>query len=536
MTRIGIELTPVSCRIVEVEVHRRPLPASADVCVRSFHCLDKGPATRAKLTMLRGHDLALVVWGLSSHHGQAFVKRGSFVRMRREAVAAARKAGIDTRRMLADMAVSSSSPLPAKDCPVTLALVDARQLRSVLQPLLDVGLRVRSIVTPPLALFSLARRRAAPAAPVQAEVYVSLEETATALALLQNGGLVGGYELRWGYRDERSEIRSRAEISYRLADEIDGLLARLEMDRSAVSQVCVCGGLPELRSMTMPLMERLDIEVETLDSLFGIDASNLPDPSDEFRERSAELRLAWAVAADWPAPLNLLRERQRRQLKIMLTRGAVAAGVVAGVSAASWLTQTSWWESTSPARIPTASPLPRAVEPTTPRLRTVLAERATAQTPEQPPSVTRGASPPAAVQPVAPPVLPPVAARIEQAPAVRLGPSTPASEASPRVETSAPPRLQVTSSDAPVRQVAAPPAVTEPPRPPGTELPPLSFEATLGTILYAPERKVAIIDGRVVQVGDDVRGARIVEITQRTVLLRDAQGRLRQLSLGATAR
>ena len=65
---------------------------------------------------------------------------------------------------------------------------------------------------------------------------------------------------------------------------------------------------------------------------------------------------------------------------------------------------------------------------------------------------------------------------------------------------------------------------------------PLPFEAELGTILYAPERKLAIVDGRIVQVGDDVRGARIVDITATSVLLRDMQGRLHQLTLGTRVR
>ena len=58
----------------------------------------------------------------------------------------------------------------------------------------------------------------------------------------------------------------------------------------------------------------------------------------------------------------------------------------------------------------------------------------------------------------------------------------------------------------------------------------------LGTILYAPERKLAIIDGHIVQAGDDVRGARIIDITPTAVLLRDAQGRLRRLTLGVSSR
>ena len=65
---------------------------------------------------------------------------------------------------------------------------------------------------------------------------------------------------------------------------------------------------------------------------------------------------------------------------------------------------------------------------------------------------------------------------------------------------------------------------------------PLGFDAALGTILYSPDRKLAIVDGRIVGVGDEIRGARIVEITPTAVILRDAQGRLRRLALGASGR
>ncbi len=64
----------------------------------------------------------------------------------------------------------------------------------------------------------------------------------------------------------------------------------------------------------------------------------------------------------------------------------------------------------------------------------------------------------------------------------------------------------------------------------------MSFDAALGTILYSPDRKLAIVDGRIVGVGDEVRGARIVDITPTAVMLRDGQGRLRRLALGAPDR
>jgi hypothetical protein len=59
----------------------------------------------------------------------------------------------------------------------------------------------------------------------------------------------------------------------------------------------------------------------------------------------------------------------------------------------------------------------------------------------------------------------------------------------------------------------------------------LPFDAELATILYGPDRKLAMVDGRIVGVGDVVRGARVVEITPNAVMLRDPQGRLRRLVL-----
>jgi hypothetical protein len=60
----------------------------------------------------------------------------------------------------------------------------------------------------------------------------------------------------------------------------------------------------------------------------------------------------------------------------------------------------------------------------------------------------------------------------------------------------------------------------------------MPFDAVLGTILFSPDRKLAIVNGRIVGIGDDVNGARITDITPATVLLRDAQGRMRILTLG----
>jgi hypothetical protein len=84
-------------------------------------------------------------------------------------------------------------------------------------------------------------------------------------------------------------------------------------------------------------------------------------------------------------------------------------------------------------------------------------------------------------------------------------------------------------TDAPPTPAARRPATPVHPRPVNDT--PLPIEATLGTILYSADRQLAIVDGRIVQVGDDVRGARVIDITPDAVLFRDVQGRLRRLTL-----
>ena len=56
-----------------------------------------------------------------------------------------------------------------------------------------------------------------------------------------------------------------------------------------------------------------------------------------------------------------------------------------------------------------------------------------------------------------------------------------------------------------------------------------ALDAVVETILFSPERQLAIVDGRVVGRGDGIWGATIVEITPNTVVLRDEGGQLVRL-------
>ena len=498
---------------------------------------------RATLATLRGRKAAVVAWGLPSDHRRLVVTNGPKDRMRREAMTALRDAGVGTRGMIGDVAPATSQVAGMTHRPVVIAIAAAHEVSSAVQPLVDAGVHVQSVVTPPLALTSLARMRRAFTVPDATEAYVALEESMTSFALVRSGALVAARDFAWGYLEEPfggQQPRPREEIAARLAEELESFFGAAGIRQGSETQVCICGSLPELRSMTVPLMERLDLEVETLDSLFTIDAARLPEPTDQFLEQSAELRLAWAVAADWPQPLNLLRERQRRQKRTTFAMAAVAAGVAAGVGVGWRIEQSAWWQSTASKPVASAA---------TPGSRLSTARRA-APVPKSGPAKQVPRDVVAMARPLpspAPPVtkLPPVTARqaIIAAPVGRVvlppvsivvppiaQPPVPLQVAAAANPAPAPSPALLRRAQAPQHEGTAPRDQSKP------EPAPLPFDAVLGSILYSPERKLAIIDGRIVQPDDDVRGARIVDITPTAVLLRDAGGRLRRLSLASPSR
>ncbi|MCU1384948.1 MAG: hypothetical protein JWL71_3645 [Acidobacteria bacterium] len=597
-TRIGIELSPAACRIVEIEGHLPWRRSGGDTRVRSFAILPpSGPEVRAKLASLRRRQAAVVVWGGRSEHRQVMVTAGSYESMRAEAMAALGAAGVPTTRVWADIAPATPPDDRAVRRPVVVSMASASHLAEALQPVREAGIRVRTVTTPAVALGSLGRLRRALAVPGAIESYVALDERVTCIALVRNGVLLAARELPWGFVDEdyaHSQPRSRDDLTARLATAIGGFVAGIGAGPTDVGQVCVCGALPELRSMSALLMERLDVEVEPLDSLFGIDPARLPEPADEFRERGAELRLAWAAAADWPAAINLLRARKRRESKAWLARAAVVAGAAAGLGG-------SWWV-VEHGRLRPVPSAPSIAANTPPR------DRAPATKPAL--RVTGPVMPPAA-DVTKPPVMVPPLGAVRQPPAVTTplvaGPkpvvATPPPVAVPKPAVTSPPaavaKPAVTSPPAAIakspvtpRPTAAPPAAVETrvavvpsppvverppvvvrrppvavrppvltPAPPAAEEPPVvapsperrepaaarmrpgpapeaavPFDAVLGTILYSADRQLAIVDNRIVGVGDEVRGARVVEITAGAVMLRDPQGRLRRLALGAGGR
>jgi len=581
-TRVGIELTPLSCRAVEVTdrgwTGRSP---GGETVVRSFGVWPAAGVEAAQaLAPYRRKPAAVIVWGVPNEHHQVEVAVGSYEGMRAEALRILDDAGVPTRGAWADIAPAGAADHARRPVIVTVAAASA--MTTALQPLIDAGFRVRTAVTPAAALAGLARARRTSAMPEALEVYVALDEMATCLALIRDGLLMAARELSWGFLDDHGvdrEPRRSEDIVARLGDELADFFAMYE-EAGRVRQVCICGALPELRSTTLPLMERLDVEVETLDSLFGIDAQRVPEPADMFRSRAAELRLAWAAAADWTT-INLLRLQRRRWSQVVLARAAVVAGVVFGFVGAWSITQDEPPEVRVAAARAVVHDVPRSPSPTMPRspaaaaplpplvrepvpMAPIIQDRTPivplpAPEPPKPPIVAKET----AVPPAPVPNVPAAPIAIARAPIAEKTPSAAAPPAREvrRVMPSVvqePPRLP---EPKPIVPVSSRPIVPRPPPPIRTEPPAirqepaivrsgsaargapaagpratvddqsaLPFEAVLTGILFSPDRQLAIIDGRIVGRGDDVRGAIVVDVTPTIVLLRDPQGRLRRLS------
>ena len=592
-THVGIELSPAACRIVEVDGGGPSWRRGGDLRVRSFAVLPpSGADTRAKLKSLRRREASVIVWGGRSEHRQVMVTAGSYESMRAEALESLSSAGLTTGGVWADITPATPADDRAARRPVVVSMASAADLSAAIRPLKEAGIRIRTVTTPAVALGSLARMRRALSVPGVIESYVAIDEQVTCISLVRNGVLVAARDLPWGFIDEsraHSETRSREDMTARLAGAIGEFVIAIGASPRDIGQVCVCGGLIELRSMAASLMERLDVEVEPLDSLFGIDAARLPAPADEFRERAAELRLAWAVAADWPPVINLLRARRQQVSKTWLARAAVVAGATAGLTGSWWVVARSHLGPGSGAapvtgvavntaargRGPATTAQPKPGPVGTGRVMTpppTAVNKAPAVTPSpvvvnEPPVATSTLAvnkrpvptPPAIAVNKPPAVTPPVAVN---KPMVVMPPAS--SAASPAVVTPQPvatkppaatPPAVVNKAPAgpqPQAVVTRPRDITPPtaavlPRPRSEPAParvrpaappevPLPFDAVLGTILYSSDRKLAIIDNRIVGVGDEVRGARVTDITSSAVLLRDVQGRLRRLSLSVGGR
>lgn len=516
MVRLGIDLSRTTCTVVELDVPRRFLRrgAAAPAEMRSVHVLPLGSERPGDLASalrdlrararLPAHAWA-GVWGLSQMAGVLTVPPGTRdvdELARREARSALLRPGDEPAISVAAAKADKANALRPRLVPFIAASRD--EIRARIEPLFAAGLVIDGVITPAAALASLARV-SAPANPGAVFAYVAVGPTAVAMAIVRDGVLQFGRELPWGYSRavEQGEL-DRKTVAERLSIELKRTFVLVKQrNRLDVSQVFVCGDVPELRSLTAPLIETLDIEVETLDSLAGIHTTAAL--GDKVREDVAGLRLAWAIAADLDPQFNLMASFRRARARSRAWRRLAAAAAVLAGGVLLWNWTARLEPRQQPVRVAPAEP-PRPISGPE-----IVASSFTTTTPS-------------ASTPVTVPEVPVVSTT-----AAPPGPSPVVEPPRPRTSTAS------TSTSVPVRAAPAPrPSSQAPPRVapvPRSEPPPPGPLPTVRSILIADDRRVANVDGRIVSIGDRIGSASIVDITPDAVIIREPSGVERRLVL-----
>lgn len=441
--------------------------------------------------------------------------------------------------------------------------------RGALRPLLSAGFRIQTVMSPPHALALLAVTR--PRGGAAAAAWLALNRNGAAIAIVRGGELLFARTFEWAFKG--SAIGSQAQLleRYSLVAHLAPELRRgVDLVRTkhgvAVECAVTCGNLPDLRSLTMPLIEELDLEVETLDSAEGLAIAGQAK-TQGIAELAPSMRLA-AASATAPATA--------RRVAGLPAWAVAAAGLVL-------VTGVVWWgysrRSAQPirpvAQRAAAAPAARDTsvrKPANPRLLTGPAKSAAATHPANPvtpkkipdttpartaQSQSASASSGKQVQPAAVPA----PKRIEKShPVVPSVTTTKKVEASRRevatsrrraggVEPARTPTAGRTAAAPPQRQsqppvakqsTTPPPATTSKiptasadtklaPRPPSgqTRPQPRPLDApvpAVTSILISSDRRLAVIDGAIVSVGDAVGPRVVVRIEQTAVVLREPSG------------
>src|SRR5258708_4310313 len=98
--------------------------------------------------------------------------------------------------------------------------------------------------------------------------------SAAEIVVVRPGKLLYAHSFAWdsplGASGSQARLLQRYSLVSLLSPEVKRAMAEARKSGTPVAAVVTCGNLPDLRSLTMPLIEDLDVEAETLDSLEGL--------------------------------------------------------------------------------------------------------------------------------------------------------------------------------------------------------------------------------------------------------------------------
>lgn len=344
MRRTGIDLSSIRCNVVDAESsgrRRKGEPAAFRVHqFASITHLDNLQALTAELKALvdRGscsRKAWVNLWEVRSSHQYLLLPSAPSAelesRARRHGASVLGMSDFDVT-VAATIGGTRGEPGHHPKREVSFFAAGSEDIRARLRPVVEAGFVVEGVTTPCGALWSQALVRRA-RLPGQVHAHVALGVSQSALGIFADGSLLYARDLDWGYASSAVGTpiaQEREVLANRLAAELRRSFLYLKQYwEQEVSQVLLCGDMPEIRSLTAPLIERLNIEVETLDTLEGIDTATLPDG---FADRASTLRLASSIAIE-PPPVNLLpvevtASRTSRKGQRIVAGGAAAAVVL----------------------------------------------------------------------------------------------------------------------------------------------------------------------------------------------------------------
>ena len=392
------------------------------------------------------------------------------------------------RRAFADIlgTIRRSHHFPRRAAIVLWNTSDGTEAASEHDPLgtlTAAGFEIVSVMTPPAALARVAATMPR-GAPADAIAWLALNTCGASIAIVRQGDLLYSRTFPWTYNPDlpssKAELLQRYVLISHLAPELTHAFRVVRAAHGVdVVLAVTCGNLPELRSLTLPLIEELDIEVETLDSMDGLSATRSERLSD-ISELAPALRLA-AVAA-------LTAGRPQTWTASRVPRLAAAAAVIAALAWAGY----SYWHTSAP----------------------VVGRQASA--PQRLPSV-----PPVEAPRSATPMSPPQSSMNTAPQPVATRGSDEPNRAHPRTAQSPRPSSAQQSQRIPSdTRTAATPQTSSTAAPLAEPLP------RIDTVLIDQDRRLAILDGAVVGVGDAVGSRIVVAIAREAILLREPSGRI----------
>lgn len=352
-----------------------------------------------------------------------------------------------------------------------------------LGPLVAAGFEIDSIVSPVRALGDLVRSRRETARS-EGVAALSLNTHGVAIAIVDRGEVVASRVFDWPLGRPFSGAYSEELDRYLLVSQIAPELRHLiELVRPVhgvtVTSVVTCGNLPALRSLSMLLIEEMDLEIETLDSV------DLLDPQGGGRLADLVPTLQLAALAAMPRdderppdsggsdPGNTTELREQHNRSYDGDRSVSSSALVQFVAAAAMVLLTTWSIAAVSGSAPATPVFPGGLE------------IASAETPPVPDVAAEGTM-----------------GRVES-----RG-SLVAVRSSARPES--PHDLRPTTHGL---------------RPATRDLRPAVQVPVIHGVMIAPNHRIAIVGDRIVSVGDHVGPFKIASIDRDEVVLMDTAGR-----------